>query len=117
MRTILLVPALALTIALLGGCAAQASSAAEPVETTEVTMPPSYRFDPPVIRVQAGTAVTWRNSDNFTHSVSVTGAAMPVLNLSPGQTGALTFDQPGTYDYLCTYHAQDMRGTVIVVER
>jgi hypothetical protein len=31
--------------------------------------------------------------------------------------GLPPFEQPGTYDYHCTYHAQDMRGTVIVVER
>ena len=80
-------------------------------------MPPSYRFDPPVIQVPAGTTVTWRNSDNFTHSVSVVDGKFPFLNLPPGQSGAITFDQPGTYDYICTYHTQDMKGKVIVVAR
>jgi len=78
-------------------------------------MPPSYLFDPPAIRIPAGTTVTWRNSDNFTHSVSITGGPLPVLNLSPGQSGQMTFDQPGTYPYICTFHAQNMQGTVIVV--
>jgi plastocyanin len=82
-----------------------------------VTMPPSYRFDPPRIQVPAGTTVTWRNSDNFTHSVSVSDGSFPLLNLSPGQSGTIAFDQPGTYNYLCTYHAQDMQGTIIVVPR
>jgi plastocyanin len=117
MRTRLLVPALAVAILLLAGCAAQPSAAAAPIETAEVTMPPSYRFDPPAIRVPAGTAVTWRNSDNFTHSVNISGGAFPFLNLSPGQSGSIPFDQPGAYDYICTYHAQDMRGTIIVVAR
>jgi plastocyanin len=114
-RTIRLVSALALMIVLLAGCAGQTSTSAGPVETAEVTMPPSYKFDPPVIQVPAGTTVTWRNSDNFTHSVSITGGQLPVLNLSPGQSGRMTFDQPGTYAYICTYHAQNMQGTVIVV--
>jgi plastocyanin len=117
MRTQLLVPALAVALVLLAGCAAQPSAAAAPVETAEVTMPPSYRFDPPAIQVPAGTTVTWRNSDHFTHSVSVSGGMLPFLNLPPGQSGALIFDQPGAYDYVCTYHAQDMRGTIIVVAR
>jgi plastocyanin len=117
MRTLLLVPALAIIIVLLAGCAAQPSAAAAPVETAEVSMPPSYRFDPPAIQVPAGSTVTWRNTDNFTHSVSVAGGAFPFLNLSPGQSGAITFDQPGAYSYTCTYHAQDMQGTVIVVAR
>jgi plastocyanin len=117
MRTILLVPALALAIVLVAGCAVQTNAAAAPVETTQVAMPPSYRFDPPTIQVPAGTTVTWRNSDNFTHSVSVVDGTFPLLNLSPGQSGTITFDQPGEYAYICTYHAQDMKGTVIVVAR
>ena len=115
MRTLLLMSAVAVAILLLAGCAAQTSAAAAPVETAEVSMPPSYRFDPPAIQVPAGTTVTWRNSDNFTHSVSVVDTKFPFLNLSPGQSGTITFDQPGAYAYICTYHAQDMKGTVIVV--
>ena len=117
MRTIQLVLALAIILVLLAGCAAQTSAAAAPVETAQVTMPPSYRFEPPAIQVIAGTTVTWRNSDHFTHSVSVGGGKLPFLNLPPGQSGAITFDQPGAYSYICTYHAQDMQGTVIVVAR
>jgi len=117
MRTIQLVPALAVIIVLLAGCAAQTSAAAAPVETAQVTMPPSYRFDPPAIRVPVGTTVTWRNTDHFTHAVSVVGGKFPFLNLPPGQSGAIIFDQPGAYSYICTYHAQDMQGMVIVVAR
>ena len=117
MRTLLLIPTLAAAIALLAGCAAQTSAAAAPVETAQVSMPPSYRFDPPAIQVPAGTTVAWRNSDNFTHSVSISGGAFPFLNLAPGQSGTILFEQPGAYNYVCTYHAQDMRGTVIVVAR
>jgi plastocyanin len=117
MRTILLVSACMVIIVLVTGCGTQTSAAAAPVETAQVSMPPSYRFEPPVIRIPAGTTVTWRNSDNFTHSVSVVDGKFPLLNLSPGQSGAITFDQPGTYAYICTYHTQDMKGTVIVVAR
>ena len=117
MRTLLLANLLATTIIVLPGCAAQTSTVDAPVETAQVTMPLSYRFDPPRIQVPAGTRVSWRNTDNFTHAVSVSGGEFPFLSLSPGQSGSLTFDQPGTYDYVCTYHAQDMRGTIIVVGR
>jgi plastocyanin len=35
-----------------------------------------------------------------------------------GSAFALTFDRPGTYDYMCTFHAaQGMRGTVTVMPR
>ena len=50
-------------------------------------------------------------------AVNISGGAFPFLNLPPGQSGAITFNKPGAYDYVCTYHAQDMQGTVIVVAR
>jgi plastocyanin len=111
---------LALGLALLtvlGGCASAARNAQAPVESAEVTMPPSYRFDPVAIRVPIGTTVTWRNTDNFTHAVSVVTGGFPNLSLAPGQSGTISFDQPGEYAYICTYHAQDMKGIVSVVER
>src|SRR5688500_4611404 len=103
MRTALTVLALAAATALLGACASPARGAQAPVQSAVVTMPPSYRFEPASVRVSAGTAVTFRNTDNFTHSVSVTGGAHPYLDLAPGQSGQITFAQPGEYDYVCTY--------------
>jgi plastocyanin len=118
MRTVLTVLALAAATALLGACAAPARGAQAPVQTAEVTMPPSYRFDPASIQVPAGTTVTFKNNDNFTHSVSVTtGGTLPYLDLPPGKSGQITFAEPGTYDYICTYHATNMKGRVTVSAR
>jgi len=97
----------------LAGCGGTANTPA-PVDTTQVVLPPSYRFDPPIIRVPAGAQVSWRNNDNFTHAVNVASGGFPALNLAPGQSSTITFSQPGEYDYICTYHAQNMRGKVIV---
>lgn len=97
----------------LAGCGATSGPA--PVDTTQVNLPPSYRFDPLVIRVPAGARVSWSNNDNFTHAVNVVSGGFPALNLRPGQSGAITFGTPGEYEYICTYHAQNMRGKVIVV--
>ena len=108
-----LVAACGLALAL-AGCGAAGNTEAA-IDTAQVTMPPSYRFDPPVIRVQAGTMVVWRNNDNFTHAVNVVSGGFPALNLAPGQSDNITFRQPGEYNYICTYHAQDMKGRIIVV--
>ena len=53
------------------GCVGGGPDGAEasPVATTTVDMPKSYRFAPQAITVEAGSTVTWTNSDNFTHSV------------------------------------------------
>jgi plastocyanin len=75
------------------------------VKTTQVDLPPSYVFQLAAIEVVRGSTVTWTNHDNFTHSVQVQGQA-DVHMLSPGQTTQITFDQPGTYPYVCTLHTR-----------
>ena len=72
----------------------------------------SYRFDPKVIEIEAGETVTWKNNDNFTHTVQVEG--QEDHKVGQGESVTITFDKPGTYDYVCTLHRQDMDGTVIV---
>jgi plastocyanin len=84
----------------------------EPVATTEVTMAKSYRFDPKTIEVEAGATVTWRNEDNFTHTVQVDG--QEDHKVARGESISIAFDEPGTYHYVCTLHEQDMDGEVIV---
>jgi plastocyanin len=115
-RGLLGIGALALVATLLlSGCASssRAASSAPPAQTARVDMPPSYRFEPASIAVKAGTAVTWTNSDNFTHSVQVDGTT-DVRVVKPGESTQITFDKAGTYTYVCTFHPQNMRGTVVV---
>ena len=102
-----------LAAALLGvaaGCGGSGDSA--PIATTEVTMAKSYRFDPEKIEVAAGSSVTWTNDDNFTHTVQVDGQADH--KVERGKSVSITFDKPGTYQYVCTLHSRDMDGEVIV---
>jgi plastocyanin len=111
-----LIAAAALLIAILGGCAPAASSAASPVATSAVELPPSYKFAPTDVSVGAGTAVTWTNSDHFTHSVQFLDGGLPTepLVMDPGQTTTFTFASAGVYQYQCHLHPQNMRGSVTV---
>jgi plastocyanin len=93
------------------GCGG-AGGGGEPVATTEVEMVKSYRFDPKTIEIRAGQTVTWTNEDNFTHTVEVEGQGDH--EVGKGESVSITFDEPGTYDYVCTLHRHDMDGTVIV---
>jgi plastocyanin len=88
------------------------AAAASPVATTSVDLPKSYKFEPTAITVAAGVIVTWTNDDNFTHSVRIEGGE-PVV-MKPGEQATHTFDAPGTYRYDCSFHPQDMTGTVVV---
>jgi plastocyanin len=104
-----LVAMLALTV----GCGPRKATDAAPVLTNQVNLPPSYKFEPAVIQVTAGTTVTWTNNDHFTHSVEMKGMDDHVMK--PGDSVTITFDQPGSFDYECTLHPHDMQGKVIVV--
>jgi plastocyanin len=115
MRTGFLLLMLVPVLVILAGCGGSLASAQVPaVQTNHVELPKSYRFDPAVIQVKAGDTVTWHNGDNFTHSVQVLKEGFTMVNLPPGETGTITFAQPGEYDYVCTYHTQQMKGKVIV---
>jgi plastocyanin len=107
MRLAVLLAGLAVLVAGCGG-----DEDAEPVATTEVQMAKSYRFEPQAIRVAAGDTVTWKNDDNFTHTVRVDGQADHEVDR--GDSVSITFDEPGTYHYVCTLHRRDMDGTVTV---
>ena len=103
--------AFALLAAGVAGCAGAAASD-EPVATTHVTMAKSYRFSPQTIQIHAGDTVTWKNEDNFTHTVHVDG--QEDHKVDRGDSVSITFDQPGTYHYVCELHRHDMDGEVIV---
>ena len=107
----LLLPLAASAVLAAAGCGG-AGEASKPVAATEVEMVKSYRFEPKVIEIEAGQTVTWTNDDNFTHTVQVEGQE----DHEVGQGGSveITFDEPGTYDYVCTLHRHDMDGTVMV---
>lgn len=108
-------PALGLVLAALAlpACARRAGPG-RPVATHRVDLPKSYRFAPSLIIVDAGTAVTWTNSDNFTHSVRLLDDGGAVLLMSPGDSVRFTFTTPGLHRYDCSFHPHDMQGTVRV---
>lgn len=97
------------------GCTSSSGAAgsAAPVRTNQVDLPPSYLFSPTAIQVSPGATVTWTNHDNFSHSVQIQGQS-EVHMIKPGETTQITFDAPGTFNYICTLHAQNMKGSVQV---
>jgi plastocyanin len=101
----------------LAGCSGTSTSTASAstaaVQTNQVDLPPSYQFSPTHIQVARGTTVTWTNHDNFTHSVQVQGQS-EVHTMRPGETAQITFDTAGDFQYVCTFHTQNMKGTVTV---
>lgn len=95
-------------------CAPGSTRGSEPVATTAVDLPKSYRFAPASVIVPAGATVTWTNSDNFSHNVDLADDQAPPLAMAPGESATHTFSSPGTFAYVCSLHPSDMTGTVVV---
>jgi plastocyanin len=68
-------------------------------------------FDPNPTRIAVGTDVTWTNIGDLPHTVTANGFDSGIM--SPGDDFQWTFDEVGTYDYVCTLHP-GMAGTIIV---
>jgi plastocyanin len=115
LRPYALIGCLGLVLLVVAGCGGKKLEASQAVATTHVDLPPSYRFSPAVVKVKAGTKVTWTNHDHFTHSVRFdSGPAAGTHVVKPGQSYAVTFPAKGTFAYDCSFHPHDMKGEVIV---
>ena len=86
----------------------------EPVATTDVDLPKSYKFDPVAVSIDAGEEVTWTNNDDFPHNVHLLDGSDVTEDLPVGESVSMTFDEAGEYYYECSIHPQQMRGKVVV---
>ncbi len=86
-------------------------------------------FAPADITIAPGDTVTWTVTKSIgephTVTATATGGAKPAFDSSTddpglaklkddGGTFSFTFAEAGTYAYLCTIHAADMKGTITV---
>jgi plastocyanin len=105
-----------LTQALSGTAANSSATGADTEATANATMVEikNLAYTPDSVEIPVGAAVTWTNNDTVPHTV--TAKDRDVLQsgtLKPGDSYSKTFDQPGTYDYFCEFHA-NMKGTIVV---
>lgn len=86
------------------------------VENGQLPGSAQFVFDPPVIRIDTGTTVTWVWIDDQNHSVTDDDGAFDSGDIQgEGETFEHTFDESGVYLYYCRPHlAQNQRGAVIV---
>jgi plastocyanin len=92
-----------------GGCGAELTEAAgTSVDISE------YCFVPTVLYVSPGEEITWTNQDPTRHDVLGSAAAWGSFeSLRQGATATHSFDRPGVYPYVCTWHP-GMSGAVVV---
>jgi len=121
---------------LLSGCAGPKTTTTTPVPTTQptITQPAptqtvagsptqtltaqpvaieitNFAFVPATVTIPKGTTVIWTQKDSAPHTVKGTG--LDSGTLTQGQTFNHTFNEAGTFNYVCSIHAA-MKGTIIV---
>ena len=72
-----------------------------------------FAFGPAEITIAAGGTVTWTNTDNQAHTATSSGN-FDTGSIEPDTTASVTFDEPGTFTYICSFHPF-MTGTITVV--
>ena len=71
-------------------------------------------FQPAEVSVGVGDTVTWTNNDSVDHDVTADSfSSGDPGGMAPGDTFDHTFDEAGTFDYVCTVHP-GMEGSVTV---
>lgn len=63
-----------------------------------------YAFSVYRARVKVGTTVRWVNNGRISHTVAAEDGSWTTARLTPLEAGAVTFDKPGEYTYICKEH-------------
>ncbi len=79
-------------------------------DTAQVSIK-DFQFQPSTVTIAKGDTVTWTNLDTVVHDVDFKGSDSP--DLKKGETYSKTFNDAGTFDYVCSIHP-GMKGKVIV---
>jgi plastocyanin len=73
-----------------------------------------FLFGPEKLDVKPNTYVTWTNTDDSPHQVTVTSASgLRTAVMLKGQSQTMKFETPGIYDYICGLHP-NMKGKIEV---
>jgi len=84
------------------------ASASSPVISID-----NMAFVPEVMKVKAGTEVTWKNDDGSMHTVTAEDGSFASPSLNQGGVFKKVFTKPGTYSYTCEMHPF-MSGKIVV---
>jgi plastocyanin len=71
-------------------------------------------FDPTELTVGAGDTITLHNEDDVEHSFTIDDADVDGEAEGGEDADIVMPDQPGTYDFYCRYHPDQMQGTLTV---
>ena len=71
-------------------------------------------FSPASVSIAVGDTVTWHNTGQAPHNATADDGSFKTPDLNNGQSASHTFNQAGTFSYICTIHP-NMKGTIRVL--
>jgi LPXTG-motif cell wall-anchored protein len=72
-----------------------------------------FQFTPAQITIDQGDTVTWTNNGPTSHSATAPDGSFDTGIFPAGQSRSHTFNDAGTFSYICTPHP-NMHGTIVV---
>ncbi|MFO7166578.1 MAG: cupredoxin family copper-binding protein [Chloroflexota bacterium] len=91
-----------------------AGAAPRAAETVNVNIR-DFAFDPAELTINVGDTVVWTNNDTAPHTATASDGSFDSGRLDNGQQFSFTFNSPGTFQYVCTFH-DTMQATIVVME-
>lgn len=73
-----------------------------------------FAYEPVDVTVNVGGTIEWTNSDSAPHTATAEDDSFDTGSLDKGDAAKITFDEAGTFKYICTFHPF-MNATVEVV--
>ena len=93
------------------------AGASAPVQEKATVKISSFKFDPKVLTIAAGTTVEWVN-EGGRHTVETDNGTFKSDVLKQGDKFEHKFDKAGTFAYHCEFHGEkggkDMAGSIVV---
>jgi plastocyanin len=72
-----------------------------------------YWYNPGSLTIPAGSTVVWK-SDCGDHTATANDGSWDTGVIKEGEAASVTFNNPGTYFYYCTFHPGLKKGEVVV---
>jgi plastocyanin len=95
------------------GMSTAAQAAPSGAKTVEVTIQ-NFSYSPNPITIDKGDSIRWTNLDSASHSAVSVDPGFVSAVIGQGQSTTVTFNDAGTFEYVCAVHGASMKGTVIV---
>ena len=95
------------------GMGTSASATPNGARTVDVTIQ-NFIYSPNPITVDPGDTIRWTNLDTAAHSAVSVNPGFVSAVIGQNQSTSVTFNDPGTFDYVCAVHGASMKGTVVV---